>query len=277
MITVYDKPKLDELVKNFFNITGITIAIYDRDFEIMSQSPGAMCEFCAAVRQNPILHKKCIECDKVALKKCSNKKEAYFYHCHLGLIELAIPIFFNNYIIGHMLLGQITNSKDTSEILKKTKTLTSDICDNKSTIIKKINSIKYFSDEYLFSLAEIAQTAVDFIWLNNIISVKNNSLVYSIETYIKSNLNNELSINGLCEIFNISISTLYKISKENFNCSITDYIAKLRTQKAIELLNKGEKVYEVANAIGFEDTNYFIRFFKKRTGITPKQYQLQEC
>ncbi|MGN0307149.1 MAG: helix-turn-helix domain-containing protein [Lachnospiraceae bacterium] len=46
-------------------------------------------------------------------------------------------------------------------------------------------------------------------------------------------------------------------------------------QHATELLrqNNPPKIYEIATAVGIENTATFIRQFKKYTGITPSQYQ----
>ena len=79
---------------------------------------------------------------------------------------------------------------------------------------------------------------------------------------------------SLCRQFNIGRSTLYEISKHNFGCSINEYIQYQRNELAKELLVQNDmSVAEVAEAVGIRDTNYFIRFFKKRNGCTPKAWQ----
>lgn len=47
-----------------------------------------------------------------------------------------------------------------------------------------------------------------------------------------------------------------------------------RIERAKELLTEEKKsVQEVANLLGMDNVSYFIRFFKKQTGLTPKKYQ----
>ena len=47
-----------------------------------------------------------------------------------------------------------------------------------------------------------------------------------------------------------------------------------RIEKAkIYLKDTDYKVYEVADILGFENVTYFSRFFKKHTGISPKEYK----
>ena len=55
---------------------------------------------------------------------------------------------------------------------------------------------------------------------------------------------------------------------------ISEYITKRKISKAKELLKtKNLSVIQVALAVGYDDVSYFIRIFKKQTGMTPKKYQ----
>ena len=45
--------------------------------------------------------------------------------------------------------------------------------------------------------------------------------------------------------------------------SYNDYVTSVRMEKAKELLNQGEKVYKVANQVGYQDLDYFNMKFKK--------------
>ena len=56
--------------------------------------------------------------------------------------------------------------------------------------------------------------------------------------------------------------------------NLFDDILKNRIEKAKELISSTKmKVYEVSEMVGFEDTGYFSRVFKKYTGISPKEYK----
>lgn len=51
------------------------------------------------------------------------------------------------------------------------------------------------------------------------------------------------------------------------------YMAKTTVSKAIDLLsNTNLNVSETAHLLGFDDSLYFSRFFKKETGLSPKKY-----
>ncbi len=41
------------------------------------------------------------------------------------------------------------------------------------------------------------------------------------------------------------------------------------------LLNPALSAKQIAELLGFQHSQHFIRFFKKQTGITPREYRLQ--
>ena len=55
------------------------------------------------------------------------------------------------------------------------------------------------------------------------------------------------------------------------------YITEVRVKKAKEMLSDPAiKIRAVANAVGYDDPAYFMRVFKKLTGVTPTEYQLSK-
>ena len=52
-----------------------------------------------------------------------------------------------------------------------------------------------------------------------------------------------------------------------------DYLVKTRIDESKFLLaNSSLKIKEVANEVGYEDSLYFSKVFKKITGVSPKEY-----
>ncbi|MEZ3477156.1 MAG: helix-turn-helix transcriptional regulator [Lachnospiraceae bacterium] len=52
------------------------------------------------------------------------------------------------------------------------------------------------------------------------------------------------------------------------------YLNKIRIDKAKELLlNTDDKIVEISQSVGIENTNHFIRLFKEKTGVTPLTYR----
>ena len=274
MVLKWDLPKLEKLAKNFYQITGTLVTIYDAQQQVICSYPKKMCGFCREVRSNKELAKACKECDRSAFRVCQNSHSTHIYRCHMGLTEVATPIVCNGLIIGYMLFGQIAPNRDKSELTRTALEKAEKYGLNKDIISAEISKIKFRTEEYISAISELLEMCANHIWLTSIISVHNEGLAHSIDFYIQQNLKSELSIQELCRVFSISRGTLYNISKKNFGCGITDYITLCRIAAAKRLLERSDMlISEVAEDVGYCDVNYFIRIFKKHTGQTPKKYR----
>lgn len=100
------------------------------------------------------------------------------------------------------------------------------------------------------------------------------SHAFSFERFVQKRA--DLSVGALCAHFNISRSGLYQIAKTYFGKGIEQLTRELRIAKAKSILLTADyPVSEVAAMVGYNDYNYFIKVFKKETGVTPKRYSLQ--
>jgi len=101
-------------------------------------------------------------------------------------------------------------------------------------------------------------------------------LAYKIRLYVDENFDREeLSLPLIASHFSVSESYVCVLFKKAFRITINRYIINLRMEKAKDyLLNTNKKVKEISVLTGYRDSNYFIRLFKKTTGVTPADYRL---
>lgn len=115
--------------------------------------------------------------------------------------------------------------------------------------------------------------------LSRPISNLHNNIVREILTFMHNHFNEPtLTVKEIANALNISESHLYQSFRDA--CSITpkEYILNFRLQHACTLLKTGQyKVYDVAEKSGFSDAKYFVTAFKKKIGVSPKQYALSAC
>ncbi|HWT74007.1 MAG TPA: response regulator [Mobilitalea sp.] len=92
--------------------------------------------------------------------------------------------------------------------------------------------------------------------------------------YIQDNYNRDIAINELAEKFAISPNYFSTVFKRETGQTTVNYIKDLRLKKACEyLVNSNKSIVDISKEVGYEDSQYFFRVFKKATGLTPLEYR----
>lgn len=92
--------------------------------------------------------------------------------------------------------------------------------------------------------------------------------------YINENLEEELNIEELSDMFEVSSRYIRKYFLRQMGMTCTEYITMLRVGRAKELLwDPLKSVTDVALTSGFNSSQYFCRIFKKQVGLSPAQYR----
>ena len=87
----------------------------------------------------------------------------------------------------------------------------------------------------------------------------------------------DLKLPDVLEHLGVSRSYFSTVFKEKTGQSFVEYLTNLRMEKAKEYLREtGLCTYEIAERIGFADPHYFSLTFRRRTGMTPRQYREAE-
>ena len=95
--------------------------------------------------------------------------------------------------------------------------------------------------------------------------------------YIDSHFNENINLNALSDLCNLSISRFSHLFKDVTGTSAIQYINDLRVSKASMYLNTTSlSISDIALKIGFDDAAYFSRIFKKITGISPSDYRKKQ-
>lgn len=101
------------------------------------------------------------------------------------------------------------------------------------------------------------------------------SIVTSIKEYVLAHYcNNLFGVGNVAEHFYFSTIHLNRIFKECTHMTVTDYIEKLRMEKARKLLTETDyNITKISAQVGYSSDNYFIRKFKQIYHITPNEYR----
>lgn len=101
-----------------------------------------------------------------------------------------------------------------------------------------------------------------------------NTPIAMVLEFIRSNIRENFNLKDLSDKAGMSTTSFYRFFKRELGMSPIEFILSEKIKLAKQLLKyPGIQINEVGFQSGFEDSNYFIRLFKKVEGITPKQYQ----
>ncbi|NLJ90224.1 MAG: response regulator [Clostridiales bacterium] len=98
-----------------------------------------------------------------------------------------------------------------------------------------------------------------------------------IKEYINQNyMNNNLSIKSISDFIKLSPSYICTIFKNETNQTLNQYITMFRIDKAKQLLvDPRNKISDISEQVGYTDSNYFSKSFKKIVGLSPTEFREQ--
>ena len=100
----------------------------------------------------------------------------------------------------------------------------------------------------------------------------------SLRIYLAENLGQPLTLDGLARQFLVNKYELCRRFKEHTGESLWSYLTRLRLEYAQSLLlSTDKKVYEIAEACGFQSSAYFSSAFKKSMGMSPQQWKAEHA
>ena len=84
----------------------------------------------------------------------------------------------------------------------------------------------------------------------------------------------DLNVNSIAEQLKVNRSTLRRIFQEKMKIAPSQYLSRMRIQRALSLLQETIlPVSEVAKECGFTDESYFSRVIRRSVGDTPKRFR----
>jgi len=272
---------LKEFFKYFRRVTDLRITLLDETGKLIIPSQGK-CSYCMLIAKTPG-RKICRESDKTALQKAAELKTPYIYTCTAGLVDIVIPLFYENTFVGGVITGQVTweNSpppdysrffpvsdknklKQLKEAYCRVKRVNKNWLNNTCNMLfHLLNYIINVEMKNLITLS-IGQSTQD---------VRKKSILRAKE-YIDLNFKEEIDLNKISSMYHLTPFYFSKLFREHIKINFKEYLQKLRIEEAKKkLAYSRDRVIEIAYEIGFQDSNYFSSVFKKFTGLTPTQYR----
>ena len=106
---------------------------------------------------------------------------------------------------------------------------------------------------------------------------KHTNLLNKSISYINGNYVKDLRVPDLAKMENLSVSRYNTLFKQVTGISPVEYIKKMRLNSACELLSATDlPIKTVSSMVGYTDSHFFSRIFKKSLGVSPAFYRKNE-
>ncbi|HAV13403.1 MAG TPA: AraC family transcriptional regulator [Opitutae bacterium] len=268
--------------KAFYEATGLPLAIrpakaYDN---ALRETPGEN-PFCAILARTNAGCANCLKMQEELEVKAGLEPRSL--HCFAGLCDSAVPIRVGDELIAFLQTGQILlhqpNQEEFSRTTKQLLAWGSQV--NLKALEEAYFQTKVFDEGQYGAMLRLLSTFAEHLaTISNSIeteaAAEEPKLVSNAKRYIKQRYSEKISLDEAAHAVNASTRHFCKVFKEATGITFTDYLARVRVEKAKNMLqNPHLRVSEIAFETGFESISQFNRSFKRVTGKTPTQFRDQ--
>jgi ligand-binding sensor protein/AraC-like DNA-binding protein len=260
-------------------------------------------KFCKMVRSDLDLFDQCRKCDARGGLEAARLQRPYIYTCHMGLIDFAVPLIIDDHYLGAIMAGQVRLPDHSPTGDLETVVLT----DRKKiplTLLRELDSLReelpvlsidkvqivarmmfhisnYIVAESLarlelmgtpYSRMEGASRGIALNKPGNLIGAP--PILWPALEYIQDHYSEDLSLAALAKLCRVSPNYFSRIFNRSLGENLAQYVQRVRIFHAKRRLAETEDpVTSISFDMGFEDSGYFNKVFKKLVGMTPSEYR----
>ncbi|MCD1654063.1 PocR ligand-binding domain-containing protein [Treponema zuelzerae] len=254
--------------------------------------------YCSLVRSNPELNNLCRKCDARGGLEAARLSKPYIYRCHMGILDLAVPIVLGGVYAGAIMAGQVVPADEDAQELETIAEgrLSAIDGDFFAELEKQKKLLPVMSRDRVQIIANMLfqinnymiEEALLKIELNDRLEASgsqdgraaegrpayNSFIIRPALDYIASHYHERITLDEMASRCNISSSYFSKLFNKITGETFANYVNTLRIRKACEYLDQEDiPITTIAFNLGFDDISYFDKVFKKIAGTTPSAYK----
>ncbi len=269
-----------DYVRAFSTATGMPLALRPvESWQLAMHGARNENPFCELMARSNRVCAACLEVQQKLTQKIGDRSRTVT--CFAGLSDSAVPIRIGDQLIGFLQTGQVFLKQPTKfRFDQAAKQLVDwgvhvDLGKAREAYFHtKVLTKKQY--RALLRLLEIFGRHLSI--LSNQIVVENSAAepvaVERARQFIAQNQDGAICLATVAKAVNTSTFYFCKLFKRATGLTFTDYLARVRIEKAKTLLlDRNRRVSEVAYDVGFQSLTHFNRVFKKIVGRSPSSYR----
>ncbi|MES1180624.1 MAG: helix-turn-helix domain-containing protein [Verrucomicrobiota bacterium] len=203
--------------------------------------------------------------------------------CQAGLCDTAVPVRMGGQLIGFLTTGQVFRKAPTEAQFTRTAKLPADwaVAADADRFHEAYFDTRVLSSRQHESTVKLLAIFAEHLSMvsNQIVVREQNAeppVIARAKQFIAEHQTEELSLEQVATAVHTSKFYFCKIFKKATGINFTDYVARVRTERAKNLLlNPNLRVSEIAYEVGFQSLTHFNRVFKRILGRSPTDYRGQ--
>ncbi|MBU6401054.1 MAG: AraC family transcriptional regulator [Verrucomicrobia bacterium] len=201
--------------------------------------------------------------------------------CPVGLCDTAVPVRLGERVIGFLQTGQFFMKPPTAAQFERVTRLAADwgVPAEAGELRRAYYGGRVISARQHASVVKLlAIFAQHLSMISNQILVRHDNteppVIARAKEFVREHQGEKVSLVQVAKAVNTSTFYFCKIFKKVTGLNFTDYVARVRIERAKNLLlNPNLRISEIAFEVGFQSLTHFNRVFKKIVGRSPTEYR----
>jgi AraC-like DNA-binding protein len=268
--------------RSFSEATGLPVALRSvESWQLPHHGKKFENPFCGMLAQKSRACAACLQTQQQLSETATHEPKTVT--CQAGLCDTAVPVRMGDQLIGFLTTGQVFRKTPTEAQFNRTAKLLADW--GMQADAEKLRAA-YFDTRVLKSRQHESVVRLLTIFAEHLSLVSNQIVVREqnaeppviarAKQFIVEHQTEELSLEQVAKSVNTSKFYFCKIFKKATGINFTDYLSRVRTERAKNLLlNPNLRVSEIAYEVGFQSLTHFNRVFKRILGSSPTHYREQ--
>jgi AraC-like DNA-binding protein len=271
-----------EYERAFSEATGLPLALRPvESWQLPHHGKKSESPFCGIMSQKSRACAACLQTQQQLSETATDEPRTVV--CGAGLSDTAVPVRMGDRLIGFLQTGQIFRRKPTMTQFERAARLAAEwgLQADRETLKRAYFNTRVLSPKQHESVVKLLTIFAQHLSMvsNQVVVQQENAeppVITRAKEYIRERQTEDISLGEVAKAVNTSTFYFCKMFKKVTGLNFTDYLSRLRIEKAKNLLlNPNLRISEIAYEVGFQSLTHFNRVFKRIIGQSPTQYRSQ--
>lgn len=225
--------------------------------------------YCNRVKKKSGCFSRCLQGKQRIEQRCRTHKSWFFGFCPFGIGEFVFPIFYGSDLLGFLCVGPYRSDPPDRCVqeLQQSYTAFAPMPDRQT--------VRFLTADFTALSNLFAYVYACCGTGNGAAGLYDSALVNKAIAYIRENYREELTLQSVADACfcnrNYLCGLFYKVTDKH----LADYINEVRIGQAIHLMRMSDlNITQIAAQVGYNDSSYFSKVFRKQMACSPKQYKM---